>query len=235
MKIFNQIADNKEDIINGRVILINKPSGYTSFYIVKTVRSFLKKKYNIPTKLKVGHAGTLDPFAKGLLVLCTGRYTKRISEIQNLNKDYVAILKLGEQTESLDTETDVVLTKKIPKLTLDEIKKTTSLMLGKQMQVPPSYSAKKINGERAYNLARKKKDFVIKPVEINIYKLDVLEYKEPYIKFITTCSKGTYIRTLASDIASKLNTIGYLTNLTRETIGEYSIKNSLELDCFLER
>ncbi len=221
---------NYDSVIEEGVILpIYKPFMWTSFDVVKFVRNLLKKTYNLK-KIKVGHAGTLDPLATGILVLCIGKKTKEINKIQEENKTYLATIKVGESTPSYDRETEIdniYPTSHInEELIIDSIKS----FKGKSQQTPPVYSALKIDGKRSYELARKGEKIIPKKREIEIFKFNLLNFKNLEIDCEIECSKGTYIRSIASDMGKKLNSGAYLKYLERYSVGEYSIKNCLQID-----
>ncbi len=203
------------------IYLIDKESGWTSFDVVAKMRNMAGIK-------SIGHAGTLDPFATGLLIILAGKkFTKRQSKFMKLDKEYEAVLKLGYESTTGDPEGMIKKEKgKRKKYSREEIRNVLMQFIGKIEQTPPAYSAIKIQGERAYKKARKGEKFKIPKREITIYELKVISYAYPYIKFHVKCSSGTYIRSLAVDIAEKLGTKGYLTELRRTKIGEYSIKKA---------
>ncbi len=210
------------------IININKPVGWTSFDVVKKIRGITKEK-------KVGHGGTLDPFAKGVLIIGTGKHTKDLAHVSHSNKSYEAVIKLGQETNSLDTEGDIIKTAPIPNISKEHIQTTLESFLGKQNQIPPMFSAKKVNGKRLYSLAREGITIEREPIEITIESIELLSYAENEIRFSTTCTKGTYIRVLGSDIAKKLGTVGYLIELTRTHVGNANIKESLTINEFQEK
>ncbi|MAS78650.1 MAG: tRNA pseudouridine(55) synthase TruB [Candidatus Neomarinimicrobiota bacterium] len=201
------------------IININKPAGWTSFDVVKKIRGIIKEK-------KVGHAGTLDPFATGVLILGTGSDTKKLSDISSSNKTYIADLTLGKETDTYDCDGKIVSKAKIPKLDRKEIDKVVSSFKGINEQIPPMYSAKKIDGVRLYKLARQNKVVNRNPIKIKIDDIQVIRFKSSTISFQVTCSKGTYIRVLGVDIARKLGTVGYLSSLKRISVGSYNIADS---------
>ena len=207
------------------ILNIFKPSGCTSFYVVKNIRRIIKDK-------KVGHGGTLDPFAEGVLIIGTGKDTKKLSNIINDEKVYIAGLELGIKTNTLDPEGKIIIEKNIPVLTKDEIKTVLESFLGVSLQVPPMFSAKRINGQRLYKLARQNIKVKREPVKINISDITLIDYKENIITFSVRCSKGTYIRVLGKDIAERLNTVGYLQSLIRTNVGQFSIKDSIKIESF---
>ena len=205
------------------IVNMYKPKGWTSFDVVKKVRSITKEK-------KVGHGGTLDPFAEGVLVLGTGSDTKKLGMISDSNKEYVATLKLGSRTDTHDIEGHVVEDKAIPTLTLEEVETVLRSFIGEQYQTPPMYSAKKVNGQRLYKLARKNIEIEREPCLIKIVDIELIHFNSPVIEFSVTCSKGTYIRVLGSDIANQLGTVGHLIALKRKKVGEYAIDETIQMD-----
>lgn len=222
---------NKESFIEGNILLIKKPLRWTSFQVVNKVRWLIKKQYGIK-KIKVGHAGTLDPLAEGLLILCTGKMTKKIIEFQNLNKTYTGKLYLGASTPSFDLETEINERKSIDHLNEEILIETTEDFKGKIIQTPPIYSAIKQNGKKLYEFARKGETVKIKSREVFIHEFLISEINLPEICFKVICSKGTYIRSLANDFGNKLNCGAHLIELTRTAIGEYNLDNSISLDDF---
>ena len=205
------------------IININKPAGWTSFDVVKKVRGIIKEK-------KVGHAGTLDPFAEGVLVLGTGPDTKKLTDITTASKIYRAELTLGKATDTQDRDGKIIAESPVPELTRETIDAVLASFVGTQEQIPPMYSAKKVNGQRLYKLARKNKTVERDPVTITIDQISLLDYTEPVITFEVTCSKGTYVRALGADIAAKLGTVGHLTALIRTSVGAYHIANATTIE-----
>ena len=213
-----------------KILLVDKPLNWTSFDVVKKIRSHVKKKYNL-SKVKVGHCGTLDPLATGLLVIFIGSKTKEIIHYENLNKQYVARIKLGHTTKSFDSETPEINTKQYNHISEDDILKVCNNFIGKQLQLPPIFSAIKLNGEPLYKKARRgEMNIKIAKREITIYTLEVVNVNLPYIDITVKCSKGTYIRSLANDIGEKLKCGGYLYNLKRSEIGELKLNNAISID-----
>lgn len=204
-----------------RVILIDKPHGWTSFQALKKV------KYGIQAK-KIGHAGTLDPLATGLLILCTGKMTKQIEGIQAQKKEYTGTFILGATTPSIDLETEINERFPTDHITPESIEACRKQFLGDVTQTPPLFSAVKINGKRAYEIARKGGDAEIKSRTIHIYDFEITRIELPEVDFRVSCSKGTYIRSLARDFGKKLNSGAYLTNLRRTAIGEYRVEDALQ-------
>ena len=205
------------------IININKPAGWTSFDVVKKVRGIIKEK-------KVGHAGTLDPFAEGVLVLGTGPDTKKLTDITTTNKTYRAELTLGKSTDTQDRDGKISAEEVVPELTKETIAAVLASFDGPQEQIPPMYSAKHVNGQRLYKLARKNKTVERAPVRISIDQISLLDYMEPVITFNVTCSKGTYVRVLGADIAAKLGTVGHLTALNRTSVGSYHITDAMTIE-----
>lgn len=211
------------------ILIINKPKGYTSHDVVNVIR----KKLNVK---KVGHTGTLDPNATGVLPILVGQATKVSKYLIEHDKTYVAKLKLGEKTNTGDVEGEIVEKKDVPtnlheEYVLEVLKKFT----GKQKQTPPVYSAIKVNGKKAYEYARENKEIKLEAREIEIYKLDLIQFKENEITFEVECSKGTYIRTLCEDIAGKLGTVGFMKELERKKVNIFTIENAINLDDISEK
>ncbi len=212
----------------GVVILIDKPLNWSSFDVVAKIRNILKIK-------KIGHAGTLDPLATGLLIICIGRKaTKNIVFFQNLAKNYEAVIKFGYVTETYDSEKEEIFVSKTNDLSLDMINKIIPEFIGEIKQIPPKYSAKKINGKSAYNLARKNKSFELKPEIVNIKSITIKRFENPFLYINVICSKGTYIRSLANDIGQKLGYGAYLVSLRRIAIGEFNVQNAFTIEEFIE-
>ncbi len=213
------------DFLEGQIILLDKPLDWTSFQAVNKLKFKLKREFNLPKKFKIGHAGTLDPRATGLLIICTGKFTKIIPEIQDAPKEYFTEIKIGVQTESYDTEKPEILEQDISNITDEQIKVTLQKFLGEIDQKPPIFSAIKIDGNRAYDLARAGKEVEMKSRKTTINYITDIEIELPFVRFTVGCSKGTYIRSLAHDIGQDLGVGAYLTNLRRTKIGEYKIEN----------
>ena len=227
------VAPKDQKYLDGQTLLINKPLDWTSFDVVNKLRYQLKRKLNVK-KLKVGHAGTLDPLATGLLIICTGKLTKQIDQIQAQEKEYTGVITLGGTTPSYDLETKIEQTFDCSSITEEEIRKTAETFLGKSDQMPPIFSAKKVNGKKAYELARKGKEVKLNPRAIVISSFEIEKIEMPHVHFRITCSKGTYIRSIAFDFGQKLNNGGHLSKLCRTKIGEYSLSNALEIEQFVE-
>ena len=206
-----------------RVLLINKPLEWTSFDVVKKVRGILQIK-------KIGHAGTLDPLATGLLILCTGKMTKRIDEFQAQEKEYTGKLVLGQTTPSYDLETTPSTPKDISSINAALIKQKASKFIGEIEQVPPIHSAVKVDGKRAYKLARAGQEAKLKARKVTISEFEITKIELPEVSFRIVCSKGTYIRSLAHDLGQELGVGGYLSELCRTRIGNFSLHDALTLD-----
>lgn len=219
------LADSYQD---GQLILIDKPLDWTSFDIVNKIRYLLKKEFNYK-KIKVGHAGTLDPLATGLLIVCTGKQTKQIENYQAQEKEYITTIKLGATTPSYDLETEENHVFETKHITEELLSETLKKFIGKQQQVPPIFSAKRVNGKRAYQIARKGENVELKAKEINIYDIELLNVQIPFFKIKIKCSKGTYIRSIARDIGEALDSGAYLHELRRTEIGDFSVKNALSI------
>lgn len=220
--------------LEGEILLVDKPLHWTSFDVVNKLRYTIKKKLGLK-KVKIGHAGTLDPLATGLLVLCTGKFTKRIEEFQAGIKEYTGKIVLGKATPSYDLETEYNQEAETKHITSELIDKVRKDFLGEQFQTPPIFSAKKIDGKTAYNLARQGKEVVIPPSLIVIYEFEVDISQFPEIAFRIVCSKGTYIRSIAHDFGLKLNSLGTLIELRRTQSGDFNVKNALSVEEWVER
>ncbi len=222
------------DFIKGEVLYFNKPLNWTSFKLVALVRNRICRKLE-RKKLKVGHAGTLDPLATGVLIVCTGKATKRIEEFQYQTKEYVATIRLGATTPSYDLETEIDKHYPYEHITKELVSEVLATQfIGEIEQTPPSFSACKIDGKRAYELARKGEEVKLKPKILAIDEIELLEYKLPEIKIRVVCSKGTYIRALARDIGAALNSGAHLIALERTKIGSISLEQCKTPDEFLE-
>ncbi|MCX7744219.1 MAG: tRNA pseudouridine(55) synthase TruB [Flavobacteriales bacterium] len=219
------------DFEAGEILLFDKPFDWSSFDVVKKIRYLLKKKAG--KEIKVGHAGTLDPYATGLLILCTGKATKKIEAIQAAEKEYTGIIQLGATTPSFDLETEPVQSFPTAHITQEEVQKVLKTFIGPQMQLAPAFSAKMINGKRAYELARKGKEVDLKPHAVIIYELEASLKEDFSLHFRVRCSKGTYIRTLANDIGKALHSGGYLSQLSRTAIGPYQLKDAWSIEAFI--
>jgi tRNA pseudouridine55 synthase len=220
----------------GEVLLVDKPLGWTSFDVVNKLRYKITDLYRPEFKrIKVGHAGTLDPLATGLLIVCTGQKTKQTDQYQQKEKTYTGTIELGKTTPSYDKETAPDQTYKTDHITEESIRRVAKKFIGKQMQHPPVFSARKIEGKRAYRYARNREEVKIEPREIEITSFEITAIHMPFINFKVTCSKGTYIRSLAHDFSKALNSGGYLTALRRTRIGEFSVADASSVETWVER
>lgn len=221
------------DFKEGEVLYFNKPLKWTSFDLVAKVRYQLSRKLKVK-KLKVGHAGTLDPLATGVMIICTGKATKRIEEFQYHTKEYVATIQLGATTPSFDLEKEIDATYPTEHITREMVEETLKTFIGRIEQIPPVFSACKIEGKRAYDLARAGKEVELKPKILVIDEIELLECKLPEIKIRVVCSKGTYIRALARDIGVALNSGAHLTGLIRTRVGEIALDGCMAVEGFPE-
>ncbi|HPG73407.1 MAG TPA: tRNA pseudouridine(55) synthase TruB [Bacteroidales bacterium] len=217
------------DFIEGQLIVANKPMAWTSLDVVNKIRSLACKQIGVD-KLRVGHAGTLDPMATGVLLLCTGRYTKHIEKLQDGDKEYVAKLKLGATTPSFDMETEEDAVYPYEHITQEMLEECITHFTGPIEQVPPVYSAVKIGGKRSYKIARRGRETTVKPRLVEIYKIGIEQYNLPFVTIRVSCGKGTYIRALARDIGKRLNSGAYVSGLVRTKSGDYTIENALEIE-----
>lgn len=219
--------------LEGEILYIDKPLHWTSFDAVKRVRGTLSRRLNV-RRLKVGHAGTLDPLATGVMIVCTGKATKRIDELQAGVKEYIATIALGATTPSFDLETEIDATYPTGHITRELVEDVLLQFTGEIQQVPPAFSACKIDGKRAYKMARKGHEVELKPKLLVIDEIELLEYSQTSIKIRVVCSKGTYIRALARDIGAALNSGGHLTALRRTRVGNVSIDQCMKVDEAIE-
>ncbi len=222
------------DFEKGEVLVFDKPLNWTSFDLVHKVRLIICKNLNIK-KLKVGHAGTLDPRATGILVLCTGKATSKIETLQADEKEYIATLKFGATTPSFDLESSEDAQYETAHISKDLLVEVLKNFIGTIMQVPPEYSAVKINGKRAYDYARKGIAVEIKSKVLEIKEIEVLSFDLPEVKLRVVCGKGTYIRALARDIGVAVNSGAYLTGLRRTRVGDFDLSQAIGLDLFLRK
>ncbi len=218
-----------EDFQEGTILLVDKPLGWTSFDVVNKLRYVIRNHFSIK-KIKVGHAGTLDPLASGLLIVCTGRMTKKIDLIMNDDKVYSGEITFGQTTPSYDAETEPDAQFPIDHLTSESICEVAKKMEGALEQTPPAYSAKKIDGTRAYKLARQNKPVEMRKNWITINRFTLENIQLPTANFIVDCSKGTYIRSLAHDLGANLQSGAYLSALRRESSGEFFVENAMTIE-----
>ncbi len=220
-----------EDYLEGQVVLIDKPLEWTSFQVVNKVRWLIRRKYGIK-KIKVGHAGTLDPLATGLLILCTGMFTKKIETYQAQEKEYTGTITLGSTTPSFDLETEIDEHFDTTNISHEEIIKASGLFIGDIQQQPPIFSALKKEGKRLYDYAREGKQVEISTRTIHISEFEITGIDLPEVNFRVVCSKGTYIRSLAHDFGKALNNGGHLSKLRRTRIGEFNVSDALSIEEF---
>ena len=221
-----------EAILEGQILLIDKPLTWSSFQAVNKLKYILKRKYELPKKFKIGHAGTLDPLATGLLIVCTGKFTKKITEIQGQAKEYTGTITLGATTPSYDLETEINETFPTEHITEALIRETTKQFVGEIDQKPPVFSAIKKDGIRLYEHARAGEEVEILSRKITIHEFEITRIVLPEVDFKVKCSKGTYIRSLAYDFGMALNSGGYLSALRRTKIGDYSVENGISPEKF---
>lgn len=222
------------DFISGEIIAVDKPLGWTSFDAVKRLRGGIQRRLRVK-KFKVGHAGTLDPLATGVLIVCTGRATRRIEELQSGEKEYVATVELGATTPSFDLETEIDTTYPTAHITEELVRETLQKFVGVISQVPPVFSAVKIDGKRAYKYARNGKDPELKAKQVNIREIEFLSLEDNKLRFRVVCGKGTYIRALARDLGNALNSGAHLIELRRTRVGDYKIEDCLTIDNAVEK
>ncbi|WP_062056798.1 tRNA pseudouridine(55) synthase TruB [Aquimarina longa] len=221
----------EQDYKNGQILLIDKPLQWTSFQVVNKLRWLIRQQFNIK-KIKVGHAGTLDPLASGLLIICTGKFTKRIEEFQGQAKEYTGTITLGATTPSYDLETEIDQKFPIDHITEEMILNTTSHFTGEIDQYPPIFSALKKEGKRLYEYAREGETIKIDSRKITIHEFEITKIELPKIDFRVVCSKGTYIRSLAHDFGKALKSGAHLTILRRTKIGSFNVKNATTIESF---
>ena len=219
--------------LEGEILYIDKPLHWSSFDAVKRVRGIMARRLKIK-KMKVGHAGTLDPLATGVMIVCTGKATKRIDELQAYTKEYVATIALGATTPSFDLETEIDATYPTEHITREMVEEVLKKFTGRIEQVPPAFSACKIDGKRAYKMARKGKEVELKAKILVIDEIELLEYSQQSIVVRVVCSKGTYIRALARDIGAALNSGGHLTALRRTRVGDVKVEDCLSVEQAVE-
>ena len=217
----------------GEVLYFDKPLKWTSFAVVNKIRYHICRKLGVK-KIKVGHAGTLDPLATGVMIICTGKATKRIEEFQYHTKEYIATLQLGATTPSFDLEKEIDATYPTEHITRELVEEVLQRFIGRIEQIPPFFSACKVDGKRAYDLARKGEDVELKAKTLIIDEIELLECNLPEIKIRVVCSKGTYIRALARDIGEALNSGAHLTGLIRTRVGDVRLEDCLSVESFPE-
>jgi len=221
------------DFISGEILLVDKPLTWTSFDVVNKLRYNIKKKLGVK-KIKIGHAGTLDPLATGLLILCTGKFTKRIEEFQATKKEYTGKILLGKSTSSYDLETEFNQEASTEHITEAEMEKVRLGFLGEQFQTPPIFSAKKIDGQKAYDMARDGKEVKMRQAFVEIFEFEINTRSFPEIEFRIVCSKGTYIRSIAYDFGQRLSSLGTLIELRRTKSGDMDVTQAKSVDEWME-
>ena len=212
----------KDEILNGQLLLVDKPLHWTSFQAVNAIKWDIRKKFDLK-KIKIGHAGTLDPLASGLLLICVGKFTKKINEFQGLPKEYKGIITLGSTTPSYDLETEIDKTYSTNHITKEKVLETLSEFTGVITQKPPIFSALKKDGKRLYEYARKGEQIEIKSRNVEVFEFEIIGFQLPNIEFRILCSKGTYIRSIAHDFGKALNSGAHLSALRRTKIGDYNV------------
>ena len=222
-----------EDFKNGQILLFDKPLEWTSFQVVNKVRWLIRKNFGIK-KIKVGHAGTLDPLATGLLIICTGKFTKKIQELQGQEKEYTGTFTLGATTPSYDLETEIDNTFPTDHLSAEKLQQTTEQFKGDIEQFPPVFSALKKDGKRLYEYARKGEEVKINSRTVNISSFELTNIELPEVDFKVSCSKGTYIRSLAHDFGKAVKSGAHLSALRRTKIGDFNVENAFTIDTFIE-
>ncbi len=227
----DNFPETVEDFLDGQILLINKPFGWTSFDVVKKIKNLIRTKYSLK-KIKVGHAGTLDPLATGLLIVCTGKFTKLISKIQGQEKTYTGTITLGGTTPSYDLETEVDNNYETAHITEELIKESTTQFIGEIDQKPPIFSALKKGGERLYEKARRGEAIEIESRKVTVREFTITSIENLEVNFEIKCSKGTYIRSIAHDFGAALNSGGHLSKLCRTSIGEYQISEAIDVETF---
>ncbi len=232
-KLIKLETEQRYDFKAGALLLVDKPKEWTSFDVVNKIRFKLKHTLGVK-KIKVGHSGTLDPMATGLLIICTGKFTKKLEGLQGLTKTYTGTFQLGATTPSYDAETAIDETFPLDEITPELIEETRKTFMGKQEQIPPMFSAIKVDGQPLYKRARKGEKIKVKSRSVEILEFDIPKVELPYVDFKVGCSKGTYIRSLAYDFGKAMNNGAYLTALRRTKVGDYDIKNAWNLEDLIE-
>ena len=217
------------DFISGAMILVDKPKGWTSFDVVNKIRGALRHKYNVK-KLKVGHSGTLDPMATGLLLICTGSWTKELHHLTGLDKKYSAQITLGIETDSYDAEGKVTASKEVPPLTEMELISHLQTFNGDIEQYPPAFSAIKKKGKPLYELARAGKEVKTEARQVKVYSIELLNYKAPVVEIMVHCGSGFYVRSLAHDLGQRISCGAHLSGLIRTSVGSYELKDSFSME-----
>ena len=228
--MLQSITDLKNaDYVTGCLLLIDKPKGWTSFDVVNKVRGLIRHKYNIK-KIKVGHSGTLDPMATGLLLICTGSWTKELHHLTGLDKKYTGLITLGIETDSYDAEGKETDRREVPPLTTDDITKHLQPFFGEFEQLPPIFSAIKKDGKPLYELARAGKEVKTEARRVKVYDLQVMNYAPPVVEIMVHCGSGFYVRSLAHDLGEQIGCGAHLSGLIRTDVGEYQLKDAFSVE-----
>jgi tRNA pseudouridine55 synthase len=214
---------SQQQVADGMVFLVNKPLEWTSFDVIGRLRKIFKIK-------KIGHAGTLDPLATGMLIVCTGKYTKKINEYMGMEKEYTGTITIGAITPTYDLESEPVSLLPYEHITMEKVLASIEQFKGPIEQIPPAHSAIKIDGKRVYELARQGKEVVLKPRPVTIHSFDITDMRLPLLHFKVVCSTGTYIRSLANDVGAALGTGGYLSSLCRTRIGNFKLEDAHSIE-----
>ncbi len=222
-------SPESDELVSGALLLVDKPQGWTSFDAVNKIKNLVRRKYNLK-KFKIGHSGTLDPMATGLLVVCTGAWTKKLHHLQGLDKKYSGEITLGVETDTYDAEGKVVFTKEVPALTIENLNTLIQKFIGDIQQLPPAYSAIKKDGKPLYELARAGKEVKLEPRNVTVHSIRIIEYDAPKITLEVHSGSGFYVRSLAHDIGVMLGCGAHLSSLRRTSIGEYSLEEALSVD-----
>lgn len=224
----------KEDFLSGQLLLIDKPAGWSSFQAVNKLKWAIRKRFDLK-KIKIGHAGTLDPLATGLLLVCTGKFTKKINEFQDQPKEYTGTITLGATTPSYDLETEIDKTFPIAHIDRNLILASVKAFIGEIEQRPPIFSALKKDGKRLYQYAREGKTVEIQTRKVTVFEFEIIEVNMPIIAFRVVCTKGTYIRSLAHDLGLSLNSGAFLSTLRRTKIGDFNVDKALDPIIYTDR
>jgi len=230
-ELFHPVHSTLENFISGQIVLIDKPLWWTSFDVVRKCRNLITGKLKIK-KLKVGHAGTLDPLATGLMIVCTGKATKRINEWMDADKEYVAVIELGRTTPSFDLETETDAIFPTEHITRESFEASLQTFLGETLQTPPLFSAKNLQGKRAYTLAREGSDIELTPQQVTISELEIVRFDLPVVELRMRCSKGTYIRAFARDVGKANQSGACLVGLRRTAIGGFRVEKAMSPELF---
>lgn len=217
------------DFVKGCLLLIDKPKGWTSFDAVNKIKNLIRRKLGLK-KIKVGHSGTLDPMATGLLLICTGAWTKELHQLQGLDKKYLAEIKLGTETNTYDAEGEIVRVAEVPELTIDTIDQILQQFIGQISQVPPAFSAIKKEGKPLYELARAGKEVIPEPRIVKVYSIAIENYTEGVLTINVHCGSGFYVRSLAHDLGALIGCGAHLSALSRTHVGEYALKDAMSMD-----